>query len=265
MSAGESERRLKPPELIVAPQPEIFEVAARRFVAAVGEAIGQRGACAVSLSGGATPAALYRVLLRDEYATRIDWKRIDFFWGDERCVPPTHPRSNYRVAHEILLSKIDIQPSQVHRIPGELSDPEQAALHYEDELSAYFGGTAGKEPPRFDLVLLGVGGDGHTASLFPYGRSLKETERRVVTAPRVEDVTRVTFTLPLLNAARQVHFLAVGEEKSSAVFHIMEEKGEPEAWPARLVQPGDGRAFLFVDTAAASLLKPEKRRPVEDA
>jgi 6-phosphogluconolactonase len=230
-------------------------VAARRFVAAVGEAIGQRGACAVVLSGGRTPQALFRVLAERQYSCRIAWDKVDFFWGDERCVPPTHELSNYGTAHQELLSRVEIQPQQVHRIPGELPAADQVALKYEEDLSRYFGFAPGQGRPRFDLVLLGLGADGHTASLFPCEKALQETTRWAVPVERRDEVSRVTLTLPVLNAARQIHFLAVGDEKARAVYHIVARQGDPSTWPARLVQPDEGRVLWFVDPEAAVLLK----------
>jgi 6-phosphogluconolactonase len=244
------------PEIIVTTKDELFEMAARRFTAAVGESIGQRGRSAIALSGGSTPEGLYRILAREEYRERIAWDRVHFFWGDERCVPSNHPLSNYRVAHELLLSHLEIQPSQVHRIPAELAAPSQAASRYEDDLLESFDLTdLSGPPPRFDLMLLGLGADGHTASLFPYSKALAIKDHWAVPIERPGEVPRVTLTLPVLNAARQIHFIATGEDKALAVRHVIEGKGDAVAWPARLVQPEDGRALWFLDGAAASRLE----------
>lgn len=244
------------PEIVVIPKDELFDMAARRFTAAVGESLGKRGKSFVALSGGTTPETLYRILAREEYRDRIAWDRVHFFWGDERCVPADHHLSNYRVAHELLLSHLDIQPSQVHRIPAELATPGQAASRYEDDLLGTFElADFAAPPPRFDLMLLGLGADGHTASLFPYSKVLKITDHWAAPVERRDEVPRVTLTLPVLNAARQIHFIATGEDKALAVWHVIEGKGDMVAWPARLVQPADGRVLWFLDREAASRLE----------
>ncbi len=225
---------------------EIASAAARDFAARAEEAIDERGRFAVALAGGSTPKATYEALARD-YADKLDWSRIHVFFGDERTVPPGHEDSNYRMAYEALLSRVPA--GSVHRMRGEL-DPREAAALYEKELTAFFGGT-----PRFDLVLLGIGGDGHTASLFPRTPALDVNDRWAVENPVEKlETTRLTLTVPAINAARKVAFLVAGEGKAEALKEILEGDADPRDYPAKLIRPADGPDW-FVDRAASSLLK----------
>jgi 6-phosphogluconolactonase len=175
-----------------------------------------------------------------------------FFWSDERHVPPDDPESNYRMAEEAILSKIPVAAGNVFRVPAENPDAAAAAEAYEQTLRKFFAVEAG-QVPRFDLILLGMGPDGHTASLFPETAALREKSRLVV-ANRVEKLktSRITFTLPLLNAARCVAFLVSGTDKASALHEVLEGNAQGEQYPAKLVQPGDGKLIWFLDRAAAS-------------
>jgi len=221
---------------------DLFAHAADRFVRIGAEAIRERGRYLVALSGGKTPRPLHERLAA---SAKLDWAAVDVFWADERSVPPTDPQSNYRSARETLLDRVPIPADRIHRIAGEL-DPLAAADAYEVELRRVVGADG-----RFDLILLGIGADGHTASLFPRHQALTETERWIVPvhAP-AEPPWRITMTLPLIHAARHVLFLVTGAEKAQAVQAV--EEGSPV--PAGLVRPTDGTVTLLVDEKAASLL-----------
>jgi len=223
----------------------LVEQTAELFIETAADAIRARGRFAAALAGGSTPRALYERLSR----MPLDWQNIHLFWGDERCVPPGHADSNYRMTAESLLDHIPIPPENIHRILGELS-PAQAAESYEQELRAFFG-----DSPRFDLVLLGMGDDGHTASLFPGSPALAEFVRWAVavehTTPPLPLVSRVTLTFGVFNAARRVIFLVSGGGKASRLAEI--QRGDD--YPAGRIQPADGDLLWFLDESAASLLK----------
>ena len=229
---------------------ELAGAAAGEFAAKAGEAIEERGRFAVVLAGGSTPKAMYEVLARD-YVGRIDWSRVHVFFGDERTVPPDHDDSNYRMTKETLLDHVSV--GSIHRMRGELP-PDEAAEAYEEALRTFFGA---EDAPRFDLILLGVGGDGHTASLFPETSALEVHDRWVVTNPVLKlDTTRITLTVPVINAAWAVLFLVAGGDKAEALEKILEEDADPRAYPAALIQPPDGPEWLL-DQPAASLLGKE--------
>ena len=225
--------------------------AADRFVAGAEEAIESRGRFTVALAGGSTPQETYSRLADPGLATKVSWRNVHLFWGDERCVPPEHPDSNYRMARKTLIQKVPIPQTNVHRILGEL-DPDLAAEAYEEELRSIFGST---QRPRFDLVFLGLGKDGHTASLFPGSLALRETESWVV-AVYVEAAKawRVTLTPPVLNSARQLSFLVAGKAKADRVHEVLEGESRPESLPAQIIQPRDGQVTWLVDQAAAAKL-----------
>ena len=225
---------------------KLAEAAARKFAAKAAEAIEERGRFAVVLAGGSTPRAMYGILARD-YSDSIDWNKVHVFFGDERTVSPDHEDSNYRMAREALLDHVTV--GSVHRIKCELP-PDEAAAAYEEELREFFG----EELPRFDLILLGIGSDGHTASLFPETPALEIRDRRVVANPVPKlDTTRVTLTVLVINAARTVTFLVAGEDKAEALKEILEGDADPRRYPARLVQP-PGEPDWMLDRAAARLL-----------
>ena len=226
---------------------ELSATAAREFAARAEEAIEERGRFAVVLAGGSTPETMYGILARD-YIGRIDWRKVYFFFGDERSVPPHHEDSNLKMASEVLLDHVPV--ANVHRIRGELS-PEEAAEAYEEELRTFF---QTEDVPRFDLILLGIGADGHTASLFPWTTALEVHDRWVVAnpVPRL-GTTRITLTVPVINAALAVYFLVEGEDKAEALREVLEGDDDPRAYPAKLVQPPGGPEWL-IDQSAASLL-----------
>lgn len=221
-----------------------------RFLAAAARAIRDHGVFRVALAGGSTPKKLYSELV----GAPIDWSKVLVFFGDERCVPPAHADSNYRMAREAFLSKVVIPGTNVHRIYAESGDVHAAAAEYEDELERVWG-LIHHEMPRFDLVLLGLGPDGHTASLFPGTQALTETKKRVV-ANFVDKLGlwRVTFTAPVINAAREVVFLVSGADKATALSEVLEGPRDPARLPAQLVQPEDGELVWLVDRAAAAKL-----------
>lgn len=233
--------------------PQLFQAAADEIIRAANEAVKQRGRFAIALSGGSTPKGLY-TLIAANAASSLPWDKIFFFFGDERHVPPDHPDSNFRMAEETLLSKVSVPVSNAFRIPAELPDATVAADAYEETLRNFFSLKPG-EFPRFDLILLGLGKDGHTASLFPETAALREKSRLVV-ANWVEKLKswRITLTLPLLNAARIAVFLVSGTDKAAILHEVLEGKGPDEKYPARLVRPKDGKLIWFVDRAAASEL-----------
>lgn len=225
---------------------DLAKEAARAFVEKAADAISQRGRFSVALAGGSTPKNTYGILARD-YASVVDWPNVHVFFGDERTVPPDHEDSNYRAAKEALLDHVPV--GSVHPMRGELP-PEEAASSYEEALRSFFR----EDPPVLDLIMLGIGGDGHTASLFPETSALEVTDRLVVANPVPKlDTTRITLTAPVLNAARKVSFLVAGEDKAEALKEILEGDADPRGYPAKLVQPVGGPTWM-VDRAAAGAL-----------
>ncbi len=226
----------------------LARAAAGRFVTLAAEAVAARGRFAVALAGGATPKAMHHALASREVASRVGWSRVHVFWGDERCVPPGHAESNYRMARETLLRHVPIPAANVHRMRGEI-DPVAAADEYEADLRAFFGAGA---PPRFDLILLGMGDDGHTASLFPGATAIHEDKRWVV-AYHVEKLRawRITLTPVALNAAAQVIFLIAGAGKAARLREVLHGPDQPAVLPAQVIKPTDGRLLWMVDQAAA--------------
>lgn len=225
------------------------DAAAAFFIESAIASVAEQGTCSIALSGGSTPRAVFARLAGDEAARlKVSWRQIDWWWSDERAVPPDDPDSNFRMAFESLLRHVPIDPARVHRLKGE-AEPVQAASEYERDIRAAFGAAA-PEMPRFDLVLLGLGADGHTASLFPGTAALAERERLVVAndVPAMRTV-RLTFTLPLINRARRVAFLVSGAEKASILARVLE--GPRGVLPAQLVAPDDGELVWIVDNAAA--------------
>jgi 6-phosphogluconolactonase len=235
-----------------------MRAAADRVVELAARAIAVRGQFHLALAGGSTPAALYRLLAGADYVERVQWPRVHFFWGDERCVPPDHPDSNYRMAREALLDRVAPPAENVHRMWGELA-PEQAAERYEAELERVFAVRRGAGVPELDLILLGMGADGHTASLFPGSPALAETRRWVV-ANDVEalGVTRLTLTFPILNAAAQAVFVVAGADKSERVEQVFSKNSVPPL-PAQRVRPHGADPEWLVDADAGARLAPDLR------
>lgn len=232
---------------------ELFAAAAEVVVGAATDAVAQRGRFTIALSGGSTPKSLFN-LLATNARTVLPWERMFFFWGDERHVPPTDPDSNYRMAEETMLSKVPVPPGNVFRMAAENPDAAAVAEDYEKTLRKFFALEPG-QVPVFDLILLGMGPDGHTASLFPGTAGLQEKSRLVI-ANWVEKMktSRLTFTLPVLNAARCVTFLVSGTDKAAVLRTVLEGDVPAEQYPAKLVRPTDGKLIWLVDRAAASEL-----------
>jgi 6-phosphogluconolactonase len=231
---------------------ELAERAASEFVLRVDEAVASRGVFRAALAGGSTPERLYRLLAEDG---TVPWERIQVFFGDERHVPPDHADSNFRLAYVAMLSKVPIPPANIYRWRSESADVDAAAQEYERTLREVFG-SKDPEVPRFDLVLLGLGADGHTASLFPGSDALDET-RRLAAAPWVEELGayRLTLTPPVLNAAHHVLFLVSGAAKSGTLKRVLEGERDPRELPAQIVEPSEGQVMWLVDQEAAAALR----------
>ena len=222
---------------------DLARAAAELFVAKSNEAVAQRSVFTVALSGGSTPKPLYELLAKRE---QVPWSNMHFFWADERHVPPDDPDSNYRMAYELLLSRVPVSEHKVHRIKSEHPHAAEAAKEYEEEILQYVPG----RPPRFDLILLGLGTDGHTASIFPGAEVVHEREK-LVAASYVEKLRsyRITMTLPLINNAAAVVFLVSGAEKAEIVQSVLQG---PKRYPAQEVRPTTGELVWLLDREAAS-------------
>jgi 6-phosphogluconolactonase len=250
---------MKPEIQIVADAGALCQVGAAEFARQAGEAVRVKGSFTVALSGGSTPKGLYGLLATDPaLRAQVPWDKTHVFWGDERHVPPTDAESNYRMANEAMLAKVPIPPANVHRITSENPDAGQAADDYEQTLRAFFPGEG--QPPRFDLVFLGLGPEGHTASLFPGTKALHEEKRLVVSNWVGKFYTdRITMTPPVLNNAACLIFLVSGDDKALVLKAVLEGRYEPEQLPAQLIQPKQGRLLWLVDRAAAGLLRAGQR------
>jgi 6-phosphogluconolactonase len=234
---------------------DLHAAAASMFADEASRAIADRGVFNVALSGGSTPRAVFSLLANDPtLRSQVEWKQVRFFWGDERHVPPNHPDSNYRMVREAMLDRLPIDPDRVYRIKGEDPDAARAAADYETTLRTVFDPKA-EELPHFDLILLGMGPDGHTASLFPGTEAVRET-RRLVVANHVTTLNtdRITLTAPVLNAGSTVLFLVTGENKAPALRDVLEGPYDPDRLPSQLVRPRRGRLIWLVDPPAARLL-----------
>jgi 6-phosphogluconolactonase len=246
-------------DVVVLPSADaLAEAVAERFVARAEAAIRATERLVVALAGGSTPARTYALLASPRFAARVDWSRVHVFWGDERCVPPDDPASNYRMTRETLLDHVPIPPSQVHRLRGEDAPPHAAAA-YELEVRralATLEGPPVTGPGRcFDLVLLGMGDNGHTASLFPGLTAVREASRWVV-AEHVAEVSawRLTLTPPVINTAAEVVFAVSGAAKAPMLRRVLDGPRQPDALPAQAIAPRNGPTWL-VDAAAAAELR----------
>ena len=237
---------------------EIAQRAADEVVRIASAAAAARGAFTIALSGGSTPKALYK-LLAENPALRnsLPWDKMKVFFGDERHVGPGHTDSNFQMASDSILSKVPLQPEQIHRIKGEYPDTAQAAVEYQATIQREFGLKAG-EFPRFDLLLLGMGSEGHTLSLFPGTKALHETER-IVTRNWVGKLytERITLTAPAANNAANIIFMIGGTDKACALKAVLGGPHEPEQLPAQMIQPSNGKLLWLVDQAAGSMLSKE--------
>ncbi len=244
------------PEIrIMTDNKELAYEAAELFVWLGEQAVAANGRFQVALSGGTTPKELYAALAGPDFSTKLAWSRVDFYFGDERCVLPDHPDSNFGMANETLFRPLKIQPEQVFRMPGEDNRPERAALQYEELLRKEFQAPA-PAWPSFDLVLLGLGEDGHTASLFPGTQALDEREKLVVATTAPQGIkNRLTLTAPTINSARTIVFLVSGSSKATAVRLALEASGQGDRRvPVRLIRPETGRLIWLLDQTAASEL-----------
>jgi 6-phosphogluconolactonase len=247
-------------DLLVCSDPEaVAREGARRFALHAAAAIQQHGRFAVALSGGSTPKRMYEILAQ-QYDDEVDWAFVHFFWGDERFVPSTNAASNYHMTEVALLNAIELQNGNVHRVRTEMESAEASAAAYEREIISFFSLLPG-EPPKFDLVLLGLGTNGHTASLFPYSKALPEKSRLVV-AEYIEEVkqSRITLTAPAINAARDILFLVTGAEKANVVKEILFSPVDTERLPAQLIHPNPGTTTWLLDRSAATQLPKDSYR-----
>ena len=254
---------MNPPTLTIARDADdLAERAAGRFLQAGADAISQSRRFIAALSGGSTPEKLYALLAQPGTAARLDWQQCDFFLGDERFVPPDDPRSNYALVRRTLLAPGTVPADRVYAVPVQSATADAAAAAYEVTLATVFGARDRRQPPRLDLILLGLGDDGHTASLFPHAPSLAVRDRWVVGSPPgtlPPPVERITLTYPVLNAARRVIFLVSGEKKAAVLQELLEGQPRPEERPAAGVRPVEGTVEWLVDEAAASALTRRSR------
>ncbi len=237
---------------------EAISKAASLFISSAADAINQYGVFSTALSGGNTPTPLYEFLAQDPSADNLAWDQIHFYWSDERHVPPDHPDSNFRQAYQSLLKPRRIPLENIHRIPIEL-DPIASAQTYQQEILAEFNET----PARFNLILLGMGSDGHTASLFPGTKAVTNPQQNEwVTANYVPQHSswRITFTPELINAAEQVIFLVTGQSKAETLFKVLEGTYLPEQYPSQLIKPSKGNLSWLIDQEAGRLLSAGNRR-----
>ncbi len=229
--------------------------AAQHFVEVAARASALRGRARIAISGGSTPKAAFALLAdgAQPFRSAMPWEKLELYWVDERCVPPDHPDSNYRMTREAMLDRVPLAPERIHRMEGELA-PEAAAARYEKELRTSFG-LQDAELPRFDLIALGMGPDGHTASLFPHTAALNETSHLAV-ANHVQnkDAWRITLTWPVINQGASVFFLIAGADKAEILKQVMLGPRDPERLPSQLIAPAGGILTLLLDKAAASLL-----------
>lgn len=229
--------------------PAVVQAAADRVIQAAASAIEAAGVFHVALSGGSTPRPLYELLSADHNIGRIDWAKVHIYFADERCVPPTHPDSNFRLASEAMLDHVPIPAGNIHRMKGEI-EPQAAAIEYGRMLEATFGEEGG-----LDMAILGVGEDGHTASLFPHNPVLEESRHRCVAA-YVEKLNawRISLSAPFLNRSREVMVVVTGEKKAGIVQQVLEGELDARRLPIQLIDPPDGRITWLMDSAAAGMV-----------
>lgn len=238
-------------EIRVNPNLDVLsQAAADLFIELKKKSISSKGYFSVALSGGSTPKPVYEALASPERQEEMEWEKVHLFWGDERCVLPDHADSNYKMVNQSLLQHISIPDRNIHRVPTEM-DPRMAAFSYEETLRGFFGGPL----PLFDLVFLGMGEDGHTASLFPHSAGLNEEERWFIAnyAPKLE-TWRLTLTKKAINAAENIVVLVAGGAKANMLSDVLQGNYQPYEKPIQLITPTDGKMFWFVDQAAARLL-----------
>ncbi|MDE1176575.1 MAG: 6-phosphogluconolactonase [Edaphobacter sp.] len=234
---------------------DVARAAAELFASSVTAAAAARGVARIAISGGTTPKAMFALLAdpAQPFAKQVPWDKLDLYWVDERCVAPDDAESNYRMTNETLLSKVPLAPEHIHRMEGEL-EPEVAAARYEAAIRNGFK-LEGAETPTFDLVMLGMGDDGHTASLFPHTEALNEMAHIVVAnhVPQ-KDTWRITLTWPVINQGREVAFLIEGEKKAQVLHEVLEGPYQPETYPSQIIRPASGKLTLLLDQMAAAKL-----------
>jgi 6-phosphogluconolactonase len=235
----------------------LSRAAAEHFLEATQAAVAAHGIARIAISGGNTPKRTFELIANpaDKFLTAMPWSKIELYWVDERTVPPTDKDSNYRMTREALLDKVPLKPEQIFRIEGEL-EPEQAAARYESTIRNHLR-LEGAQGPVFDVLALGMGDDGHTASLFPHTEALNEMIRIAVANHVLQkDTWRVTLTWPVINQARDVFFLIAGKDKAKPVHDVLLGKYDPETLPSQLIRPSNGRLLMLLDKDAAALLPP---------
>jgi 6-phosphogluconolactonase len=238
----------------ISPTPAaVAQVAAQLFTDAVLASVKARGLARVAISGGTTPRAMFGLLATEPFISKIPWDDLYLYWVDERSVPPEHPDSNYCMTNEALLSKVSLPDDHIYRMEGELA-PEVAAARYESTLRNSFR-LEGAQTPTFDLILLGMGDDGHTASLFPHTEGLENiTDLVIANHVPQKDTWRISLTFPVINQGREVAFLIEGPAKSQVLHDVLLGPYQPETYPSQLIRPATGRLTLLLDSAAASKL-----------
>jgi 6-phosphogluconolactonase len=229
---------------------ELNLFAAEKFIEIGSAAIAERGQFTVSLAGGSTPKSLYQLLSSEQFKDKINWKSVFFFFGDERNVAPDSDESNFKMANENLFAPLNIDKDKIYRWETEFQTSEKIADEYEESVKYFFRGF-----PKFDLILLGIGADGHTASLFPFSQALSET-KKIAVANTVEklETTRLTLTFPVINNSRNVVFLVKGEDKAETLREVLRGEFKPEKFPAQNVKPADGELFWLTEGNAARFL-----------
>jgi len=236
----------------------LSRAAAEHFLETAQAAVAARGKARIAISGGTTPKLTFALLANpaERFLKAMPWEKIELDWVDERCVPPDHPDSNYRMTREAMLNKVPLKPDQVFRIEGEF-EPDEAASRYESAVRGQFR-LEGAEVPRFDVLALGMGDDGHTASLFPHTAALHELGRIAVAnhVPQQKETWRVTLTWPVIVEASEVFFLIGGKAKADPVHRVLREPYDPETLPSQLIQPKSGKLLFLLDRDAAALLPP---------
>jgi 6-phosphogluconolactonase len=236
----------------------LSRAAAEHFLETAKAAVAARGKVRIAISGGNTPKTTFGLLANpaEPFVKAMPWEQIELYWVDERCVPPDHPDSNYRMTREAMLSKVPLKPEQIFRIEGEF-EPEVAAARYETAIRAQFR-LEGAEVPRFDVLALGMGNDGHTASLFPHTDGLHELTRIAIAnhVPQQKETWRVTLTQPVIVEAAEIFFLIEGQAKADPLHRVLEGPYDPETLPSQLIQPKSGKLLYLLDKDAAALLPP---------
>jgi 6-phosphogluconolactonase len=232
---------------IVADRQTLITQASELIIQKIQTAIAQKGICTIALAGGSTPEPIYQNIAQ----ANLPWDKIHIFWGDERYVSPTHPDSNYKMTQEAWLSKVDFPANNIHPMPTDGENPQADAAKHNQELLDFFQVT--EEIPRFDLILLGMGDDGHTASLFPYTDALQVCDR-LVTVGNKGDNLRLTFTVPIINQAKCVIFLVSGENKQEALVQVFSEEADSNQYPSKLIKP-QGELIWLIDKAAGAKIR----------